>query len=72
MCVHHFVVVEPQEYDTYVENLQNEYCTILKLDMTYKDNYDVFSCIGGEVPDQEQHVTLFGMIVLKEVIHGIG
>lgn len=48
MCVHHFVVVEPQEYDTYVENLQNEYCTILKLDMTYKDNYDVFSCIGGE------------------------
>ena len=48
MCVHHFVVVEPQEYDIYVENLQNEYCTILKLDMTYKDNYDVFSCIGGE------------------------
>ncbi len=48
MCVKHFIVVEPQEYDLYVKNMQNEYCTVLKLDMSYKDNYDVFSDIGKD------------------------
>lgn len=46
MKVEHFVVVEPQDYLLYQENVANEYATILKLDMNYKKNYDCFSDLG--------------------------
>lgn len=42
MLQEHYIVVEPEEYDKYVSENKNEYCTILSLDMKYKDNYDTF------------------------------
>lgn len=42
----HYVVVEPSEYDLYLEENSNDYCTILKLDMKYKDEYDTFDDLG--------------------------
>lgn len=50
----HYVVVEPNEFDKYKEYLNNEYCTVLELDMSYKDNYDTFDDLGdtkGKGPD---------------------
>ena len=39
--VNHFVVVEPQQYDDYMRTVgQSPYCTVLKLDMSYQDNYE--------------------------------
>lgn len=46
MEVEHYVVVEPQEFDLYVDNVSSEYATILDLDMSYKDNYDTFDDLG--------------------------
>lgn len=46
MEVKHYVVVEPQEYDSYVEKVENEYAKILILDMKYKDEYDTFDDLG--------------------------
>lgn len=46
MEVKHYVVVEPQEYDSYVEKVENEYAKILILDMKYKDKYDTFDDLG--------------------------
>ena len=43
----HYLVVEPDEYDLYKQNFNNEYVTILKLDMKYKDEYDCFSDLGN-------------------------
>lgn len=42
MEVEHYVVVEPDDYNKYKNIVENEYATILELDMTYKDNYDTF------------------------------
>ena len=43
MCVPHFIVVEPQEYDDYQKVFGwSEYVDVIKLDMSYKDNYDTF------------------------------
>ncbi len=42
MEVKHFVCVEPQEHELYVENRQDDYATIISMDMSYKDSYDLF------------------------------
>lgn len=42
MEVDHFVVVEPQDLELYKQHVQNEYATILELDMKYKEDYDTF------------------------------
>ena len=46
MEVEHFVVVEPQEVDIYKESLDKNYCKILELDLSFKENYDTFSDLG--------------------------
>lgn len=46
MEVFHYVVVEPQDYILYKENVENKYATILELDMFYKDTYDTFDNFG--------------------------
>lgn len=46
MEVDHFVVVEPQDFELYKQYVENEYATILELDMDYKKNYDCFSDLG--------------------------
>lgn len=46
MNQYHYVVVEPSEFELYKKELQNQYCRILPLDMTYKDNYDTFDSLG--------------------------
>lgn len=45
MQVDHYIVVEDWDYDNYVKCKLNEspYCTILQMDMSYKDKYDVIS-----------------------------
>lgn len=42
----HYIVVEPQEYELYILNNSNEYCEVIKLDMSYKDSYDTFDDLG--------------------------
>lgn len=42
MGVKHYIVVEPQEVDLYKEYMDLNYCTVLELDMEYKNKYDVF------------------------------
>lgn len=46
MEVEHFVVVEPFEVEIYKESLDPNYCNVIELDMSYKDNYDTFSDLG--------------------------
>lgn len=46
MEVPHFVVVEPQDFKLYCDKVQNQYATVLELDMKYKKNYDCFSDLG--------------------------
>ena len=48
MNVPHYLVVEPQEYELYKDNFENEYTTILKMDMQYKEGYDCFSNLGNK------------------------
>lgn len=48
MGVKHFLVVEPQEYDKYIENFNDEYVTVLKMDLKYKEDYDCFSDLGNK------------------------
>lgn len=50
MEVKHYVVVEPQEIKLYEQFVENEYATILQLDMSYKDNYDTFDDLGDTKP----------------------
>lgn len=47
MCVNHYLVVEPQEYELYFKTFNNEYVKVIKMDMKYKDDYDCFSDIGN-------------------------
>lgn len=42
---YHYVVVEPDEVEIY-KCLENKYCRILALDMSYKNNYDTFDDLG--------------------------
>ena len=42
MMVKHYIVVEPQEVELYKQHMDLRYCTVLELDMSYKDNYDRF------------------------------
>ena len=46
LCIPHYVVVEPQEVDGYKKSIENEFATILPLDMEYKKKYDTFSDMG--------------------------
>lgn len=46
METEHYVVVEPDEVDEYIEHLDNEYAKVLMLDMSYKDRYDTFDDLG--------------------------
>lgn len=48
MNVPHYLVVEPQEYDLYKANFENDYTTILVMDMQYKEDYDCFSDLGNK------------------------
>lgn len=42
MGVKHYIVVEPQEVELYKQNMNLNFCTVLELDMKYKEEYDVF------------------------------
>lgn len=49
MEVNHYIVVEPQEYDLYqamIDSNHLKYSKLLKLDMSYKDNYDTLDSVG--------------------------
>jgi hypothetical protein len=46
MRVPHYIVVEDQEYETYVEATKGTYATILILDMNYKKNYELCDDLG--------------------------
>lgn len=48
MEVKHYIVVEPQDFNAYKESCENEYATVLELDMKYKDEYDTFSDLGNK------------------------
>lgn len=50
MEVNHFVVVESDEYDSYVEAFKNQqYTKILMLNMAYKRKYDTLDNRGDEI-----------------------
>ena len=46
MKVPHYMVVEPQEYDTYVEACKGSTATVIILDLDYKKQYDCFDKLG--------------------------
>lgn len=50
MEVKHYVVVEPDELLDYIKYVENEYASVLELDMSYKDNYDTFDDLGDSKP----------------------
>lgn len=50
MEVKHFVVCEPSEYQEYKQYVENQYATLLQLDMSYKDKYDTCDDVGPEFP----------------------
>lgn len=50
MEVKHYVVVEPQDLELYKQNVENQFATILELDMKYKDEYDTFDNLGDTKP----------------------
>lgn len=50
MEVKHFVVCEPSEYQEYKQHVENQYATLLQLDMSYKDRYDTCDDVGPEFP----------------------
>ena len=50
MEVKHFVVCEPSEYNDYKEHVENEYATLLQLDMSYKDTYDTCDDMDPSFP----------------------
>ena len=50
MEVKHFVVCEPQEYAQYKANVENQYATLIQLDMTYKDKYDTCDNMDPSFP----------------------
>jgi hypothetical protein len=50
MEVSHKVVVESQELNDYKESLENQYCEVVELDMSFKETYDTFDEFGTEKP----------------------
>jgi hypothetical protein len=46
MKVPHSIVVEPQEREAYERVINREWCTVLTLDMTYKERYEVCDEFG--------------------------
>lgn len=46
MEVKHYIVVEPQDVKLYKSVCENQYATVLELNMSYKDNYDTFDELG--------------------------
>lgn len=50
MEVKHFVVCEPQEYPEYKQHVENQYATLIQLDMTYKDKYDTCDDMDPSFP----------------------
>lgn len=50
MEVKHFVVCEPAEYQEYKKHVENQYATLIQLDMSYKDVYDTCDDMGPEFP----------------------
>ena len=50
MEVKHFVVCEPSEYQEYKQYVENQYATLLQLDISYKDVYDTCDDMGPEFP----------------------
>ena len=50
MEVKHFVVCEPSEYQEYKQYVENQYATLLQLDMSYKDTYDTCDDLGSTFP----------------------
>lgn len=42
MGVKHYLIAEPQEVELYKKNMNAKYCTVIPLDMSYKDKYDLF------------------------------
>ena len=50
MEVKHFVVCEPQEYQDYKQHVENQYATLIQLDMTYKDKYDTCDNMDPSFP----------------------
>lgn len=56
MQVEHYIVVEDWDYDNYANSRLNEspYCTVIAMDMSYKDKYDCIDAkIGGTVVDSK-------------------
>ena len=47
MCVYHYLVVEPQEFEIYAKNFNNSFVKIIPMDLEYKKFYDVFSTTGN-------------------------
>lgn len=47
LCVPHYLVVEPQELEVYKKNFENEYATVIPMDLNYKENYDTFNDMGN-------------------------
>ena len=47
MCVNHYLVVEPQEFEIYSKNFNNPFVKIIPMDLEYKKFYDTFSSIGN-------------------------
>lgn len=50
MEVPHVVVVEPSDVSLYKQKVENSFASIIELDMSYKDNYDVCDDLGDSFP----------------------
>jgi len=48
MNIHHYIIVEPQEYDQYCEAVEKNklLTTVLKLDLSYKEKYELCDNLG--------------------------
>lgn len=46
MGVEHSIVVEPLEFDDYTTHNKGKYCSIIRMDLTYKERYDTFDDLG--------------------------
>lgn len=61
MQVHHYIVTEDWDFENYEKSKLNEseYCTVLAMDMSYKDKYDVINPnLGGKIdPKNGKQVT---------------
>ena len=87
MCIKHYLVVEPQEFEIYAKNFNNPFVKVIPMDLEYKKFYDVFSTTGnikstgpGAVRNfcidlarsWGLNIVTYGMIILKVQIIGLG